>query len=83
MPRGGGIAVVGVLLATWLGLWLTDVSAGGGALFWIVLAGGLGLAAVSWLDDLRGNVSIVLRLAVQVVAVGAGIASLPGRWSRF
>ena len=78
VPRGGGIAVVGVLLATWFGLWLTNVSAGGGALFWVALAGALGLAAVSWLDDLRDGVSIFLRLAVQVVAVGAGIASLPG-----
>ena len=78
VPRGGGIAVVSVLLATWLGLWLTVVSAGGGTLFWIGLAGALGLAAVSWLDDRRDGVSIFLRLAVQVVAVGAGIASLPG-----
>ena len=78
VPRGGGIAVVGVLLATWFGLWLTDVSAGGGTLFWVALAGALGLAAVSWLDDQRDGVSIFLRLAVQVVAVGAGIASLPG-----
>ena len=78
VPRGGGIAVVSVLLATWLGLWLTVVSAGGGTLFWIGLAGALGLAAVSWLDDRRDGVSIFLRLAVQVVAVGAGIVSLPG-----
>ena len=78
VPRGGGIAVIGVLLAAWLALWLTGDCASSGALFWIVLAGALGLAAVSWLDDLRGGVSIFLRLAAQVLAVGAGIASLPG-----
>ena len=78
MPRGGGIAVVGVLLAAWLVLWFTDASAGSGTLFWIALAGGLGLAAVSWLDDLSGSVPIFVRLGVQVVAVGTGIASLPG-----
>ena len=78
VPRGGGIAVVGVLLAAWLVLWFTDASAGSGTLFWVALAGGLGLAAVSWLDDLSGSVPIFVRLGVQVVAVGAGIASLPG-----
>ena len=78
VPRGGGIAVIGVLLAAWLVIWLKGVSADSGTLFWIVLAGALWLAAVSWLDDLRGGVSILLRLAVQVLAVGAGIASLPG-----
>ena len=78
VPRGGGIAVVGVMLAAWLVLWFTDASAGSGTLFWVALAGGLGLAAVSWLDDLHGGVPVFVRLAVQVVAVGAGIASLPG-----
>ena len=78
VPRGGGIAVIGVLLAAWLALWLTSACASCEALFWIALAGALGLAALSWLDDLRGGLSVFLRLAVQVLAVGAGIASLPG-----
>ena len=78
VPRGGGIAVVGVLLAAWLALWLTDECAGCGGLFWVALAGALGLAAVSWLDDLRGGLSALLRLLAQIAAVGAGIASLPG-----
>ena len=78
VPRGGGIAVVGVLLAAWLALWLWDACRGCGALFWVALAGALGLAAVSWLDDLRGGLSALLRLLAQIAAVGAGIASLPG-----
>ena len=78
VPRGGGIAVVGVLLATWLALWLWETCQECGALFWIALAGALGLAAVSWLDDVRGGFSVVARLMVQIAAVGAGIASLPG-----
>ena len=78
MPRGGGIAVVGVLLAAWLALWLAGVCAVCGALFWLLLAGALGLAGVSLLDDLRGDLSVLLRLMVQIMAVGAGIASLPG-----
>ena len=78
VPRGGGIAVVGVLLAAWLALWLWDICRGCGALFWVALAAALGLAAVSWLDDLRGGLSVLLRLFAQIAAVGAGIASLPG-----
>ena len=78
VPRGGGIAVVGVLIAAWLALWLSDACQGCGALFWVALAGALGLAAISWLDDLRGGLSALLRLLAQVAAVGAGIASLPG-----
>ena len=78
VPRGGGIAVVGVLLATWLALWLSGACAGCGSLLWVALAGALGLAAVSWLDDLRGGLSALLRLLAQIAAVGVGIASLPG-----
>ena len=78
VPRGGGIAVVGVLLATWLALWLWETCQECGSLFWIALAGALGLAAVSWLDDVRGGFSVVARLIAQIAAVGAGIASLPG-----
>ena len=78
VPRGGGIAVTGVLLAAWLALWLWDACQDCGALFWVALVGALGLAAVSWLDDLRGGLSALLRLVAQIAAVGAGIASLPG-----
>ena len=78
VPRGGGIAVVGILLAAWLALWLMDACRGCGALLWVALASALGLAAVSWLDDLRGGLSALLRLVAQIAAVGAGVASLPG-----
>ena len=78
VPRGGGIAVVGVLLAAWLALWLWDACDDCGALFWVALAGALGLAALSWLDDLQGGLSALLRFLAQIAAVGAGIASLPG-----
>ena len=78
VPRGGGIAVVGVLLAAWLALWLGGACRGCGGLFWVALLGTLGLAAVSWLDDLRSGLSTLLRLLAQIAAVGAGIASLPG-----
>ena len=78
IPRGGGIPVVGVLLSAWLALWLTGASESSGPHFWSVLVGALGLAAVSWLDDLRGGLRIIPRLVAQALAVGVGIASLPG-----
>ena len=78
VPRGGGIAVVGVLLAAWLALWLWGACDTCGTLFWVALAGALGLAAVSWLDDLRGGLPAGPRLFAQIAAVGAGIVALPG-----
>ncbi len=78
VPRGGGIAVVGVLVAAWLTLWLSDACTGCGSLFWVPLAGALLLAAISWLDDLRGGLPALSRLLGQAAAVGAGILALPG-----
>lgn len=77
-PRGGGLAVTAVILLGW-----TMVLAWSGALdaaLLALLAGGLVLAAVSWLDDLSG-LSHRLRLAVQVVAIGATVALLPDGFS--
>ena len=83
VPRGGGIAVIGVLLAAWLALWLSDACAACGALFWVPLAGALALAAVSWVDDLRGGLAALPRLLAQIVAVGAGIWAVPDDWLVF
>ena len=65
-PRGGGLAVVAVVLLAWVGgaLWLHPVATG----FWAVLGGMTFLAAVSWLDDLR-SLPAGLRFAVQAAAV--------------
>jgi UDP-N-acetylmuramyl pentapeptide phosphotransferase/UDP-N-acetylglucosamine-1-phosphate transferase len=73
-PRGGGIAVIGSILLAWILLARTESvqSAVFGIAFGAVL-----LAAVSWLDDLRG-LSPVVRLAVQAAAVAIGIFVLPG-----
>ena len=78
VPRGGGIAVVGVLLGAWLALWLWGACDICGTLFWVALAGALGLALVSWLDDLRGGLPALPRLLAQIAAVGAGLLALPG-----
>jgi len=72
-PRGGGIAVIGVMLLAWLGVaaagWVTS------AVVPVSLAAGL-LAAVCWIDDLRG-LSPLTRLAAQAAAVAIGLLALP------
>jgi UDP-N-acetylmuramyl pentapeptide phosphotransferase/UDP-N-acetylglucosamine-1-phosphate transferase len=71
--RGGGIAVTGVVLLAWLALYRTgSVTAG---LIGVSLGASL-LAAVSWVDDLRG-LSPGIRLLAHVIAVTIGILMLP------
>ncbi|UUX50797.1 glycosyltransferase family 4 protein [Nisaea acidiphila] len=75
-PRGGGIAVIAVMLTGWIG--------------WLVLAGNIDgtafaiagltliLAALSFIDDLR-NLPARLRLIVQALCVAAGLwFTVPG-----
>ncbi len=74
MPRGGGLAVVLVVLA---GLWLWALRQ---PMFpWRALAaltlGGLLIAAVSWRDDLR-PVSFWIRLLVHVAGAGIVVAGI-------
>lgn len=75
-PRGGGIAVVGVLALAWIGIELL-LGAGDPRVLWVLLPGLL-LAAVSWVDDLRG-LSPAPRFLAQVMAVAAGSAALMGQ----
>jgi UDP-N-acetylmuramyl pentapeptide phosphotransferase/UDP-N-acetylglucosamine-1-phosphate transferase len=70
-PRGGGIAVLLVLYPAWA---LAVPLAGAPARLWPVLGAGALLAAVSWLDDLRG-LSPALRLPVHVLAVAVGLGA--------
>ena len=73
-PRGGGLAVLAVLLPAWAAIGLAWPAAGGAALAG-VLPGALLLAAVSWIDDLRG-LDPRLRLAAHALAVGIGLAAM-------
>jgi UDP-N-acetylmuramyl pentapeptide phosphotransferase/UDP-N-acetylglucosamine-1-phosphate transferase len=77
-PRGGGIAVIGALLLVWIGLGSMGRSPPWIGPSWIdVVAPGAALvAAVSWIDDVRG-VSPALRLCAQGVAVAVGLALSP------
>lgn len=81
-PRGGGLALVGALLAAWPLLLLWQGAAAGfdprlTTAFWAAWGGALGLAAISFADDLAG-LGAGPRLAAQVVAVGAALAVLDG-----
>ncbi|HEY7609238.1 MAG TPA: glycosyltransferase family 4 protein [Alphaproteobacteria bacterium] len=72
-PRGGGLVVVAVVA---LALWTIQIAMG--APLWrlaVLTAALVGLAAVSWLDDRRGA-DWRLRLALQLVAVVAGLFAI-------
>ncbi len=68
-PRGGGLALVPLILIAWIGAaaWL-----GAPAGLWAVLAGALLIAAVSWRDDLK-DLPAGLRLLAQAGAVVLGL----------
>lgn len=71
-PRGGGIAVLAVLLPTWILVSEIFGAPPPGLLFVVVAA--LILAGISWLDDLKSQ-PVMLRLVIQFGAVGLGIAT--------
>jgi UDP-N-acetylmuramyl pentapeptide phosphotransferase/UDP-N-acetylglucosamine-1-phosphate transferase len=70
-PRGGGIAVLVALCPAWA---LAIVLAGAPGRLWVGLAAAVMLAAVSWIDDLRGLAPAV-RLPVHAIAVIAGLSA--------
>ena len=72
-PRGGGIAVIAAVALAWTALAWAGAAPSG--VFAIAL-GAIFLAAVSWIDDLRGLPPLV-RLTAQAVAVALGISVLP------
>lgn len=72
-PRGGGLAVVPVVLAAWTAVALAQGTADAG--FWAIIAGAGLLAAVSWADDLKSRPAS-LRFGVQVAAVSLGLWAL-------
>jgi UDP-N-acetylmuramyl pentapeptide phosphotransferase/UDP-N-acetylglucosamine-1-phosphate transferase len=72
-PRGGGIALIGALALAWSALCAAGITP---VTTLAVVAAMIGLAALSWLDDLRG-LSPGVRLLGQFVAVAAGMWVLP------
>ncbi len=72
-PRGGGIALIAVLVPA---LVVAELRAGVAP--WrivLIVAAALLLAAVSWIDD-RRSVGAPIRLAAQAAAVAAGLAAV-------
>jgi UDP-N-acetylmuramyl pentapeptide phosphotransferase/UDP-N-acetylglucosamine-1-phosphate transferase len=67
VPRGGGIAMIAAAL---IGLAFTGLPVP-------IIAAAVLLAAVSFMDDLRG-LSVKWRLLAQFIAVGLAIGTLPG-----
>ena len=65
-PRGGGWALVPIVLIAWV------AAAPDSVIVWTMCVLTAGLAAVSWLDDLRG-LSPLVRLMVHAVAVGIAL----------
>ena len=83
--RGGGIGIVLVILVSGL-VWLGRSVKGPAWPFdpWrvgLILAGGILIAAVSWLDDARRGLSPGVRLAVHAAAAGLVLLGAGG-WSR-
>ncbi|HEY5598252.1 MAG TPA: glycosyl transferase [Kiloniellales bacterium] len=72
-PRGGGLGVLLVVVLVWAAAvtWL------GGAppAFAAVMAGVAILAAISWLDDMKGGTPVAARLTAQAIAVGLALSA--------
>jgi UDP-N-acetylmuramyl pentapeptide phosphotransferase/UDP-N-acetylglucosamine-1-phosphate transferase len=73
VPRGGGIAIMTVLLVAWTGLLLAGAIA---PVLSVLVAGSAALAFLSWRDDL-GGVPIVVRFLAHIAAVALGLILLP------
>ena len=74
-PRGGGIAVIAAIVATALGAAMARGEPAGG--MGVAMALAIGLAVVSFIDDLR-NLSAGIRLTAHGVAVVGGLWALGG-----
>ncbi|MGP1394774.1 MAG: MraY family glycosyltransferase [Inquilinaceae bacterium] len=73
-PRGGGLAVVPVVLAIWVALGFAGEAVPAG---WpVIVTAAAALAILSWHDDRRG-LSPAVRLAIQALAVATGLAVMP------
>ena len=73
VPRGGGLAVIGLALPSWFFLALFT---GVFDQIWPVLVGALALAGLSFLDDVRGLPALP-RFAGHIAAVALGLWFLP------
>ena len=77
VPRGGGIAVMAVIIAAWCALaWLAPGKVGDSFNITAIALLAAGLAGFSFLDDLS-NLPTLQRLMMQLLAVALGCLVLP------
>lgn len=76
-PRGGGIAVIAVIVVAWVLIAAVTPGIPAPSWWWVPLAA-LALAALSWIDDVRGLPALP-RLLAQVVAVAVGLVAFAER----
>lgn len=72
VPRGGGLALIPVLVLAWLGLAAVGAAPAGTP---VIALGAALLALLSWYDDLR-SLAAGLRLLAHFAAAALGVASL-------
>ena len=76
-PRGGGIAIITIVIVGWLLVWLFEKNYVPASKLWLLLVAGTMLALISFLDDIYNNLHPFVRLFLQGIAVTAGVISLP------
>jgi Fuc2NAc and GlcNAc transferase len=74
IPRGGGIGIVAGLVVGWLAAFLLGMSLPGIGL----IAGTALIAAIGFLDDRAGSLSVQLRLLLQLVAAAIAVGQSGG-----
>lgn len=72
-PRGGGVALLIVTCGAWAlaAVWLGSAPPA----FAAAMVGTALLAAISWLDDVKGGTPVAARLTVQAIAVALALAT--------
>ncbi len=73
-PRGGGIAILATLVPIWIMVGSNGVVPA--SELSVIVVSVLGLAGISWLDDI-GGLSPLVRIAGQSAAVGASLFVMP------
>ncbi len=73
-PVGAGIIIV---VFTLLSLFFYELVSGRGILFWTIYVGGIAIAIVSWLDDIK-SIPAVVRFAVHSIAAVLAVWQFTG-----
>ena len=77
IPRGGGIAVISIILTSWAIIWFAYDTQTTVQAFWIMIGLCLCLAFISAVDDVKNGIPAIVRLLVQSIVVTIGLFTLP------